>query len=144
MRVAHTAHRGRLGVVAGALTVAAAVALGSTAAQAAIEKAALCQDKKVKATGKNSLDLLKAFGKNGKRPNTVKLDTDISKAQSKITKLFTRAEFTRSGDSRECDTVGDVGAIESKVELFVQDVLDELTPSPSGAFVDAPSATLLE
>jgi len=94
-----------------------------TVAYAGVAPDATCKDKKLKEMGKNSLNLLKAFGKNGKTPNTTALNSDISKAQSKITKGFTKAE-----DAGGCDTVGDVGAIESKDEAFVQDVLDELTP----------------
>jgi hypothetical protein len=102
----------------------------------------ICKDKKLKATGKNTLDLLKAFGKNKKKKNVAKLTTDLSKAQSKMTKGFTRAEWTSQGDPRDCQTYNDVGPMENKVEQLVQDVIDELCPSPSGAFVDGTTGSL--
>jgi hypothetical protein len=116
--------------------------MGSTAAFAGTPPDALCKDKKFKATGKNALDLLKAFGKNKKKKNAAKLASDLSKAQSKVSKGFTKAEWTGKGDSRGCTTTNDVGAIENKVEAFVDDVITELCPSPSGAFVDGLNGSL--
>ena len=88
--------------------------------------AGLCRFKKGALTGLNALDLLKAFGQNAKTPNGTKLASDISKAQSKLTKRFTTAEFSTGGVPRFCDTFGDVGALEAKSEALVQDVLDEI------------------
>ena len=104
------------------------LALSATAASAGVAKNDLCAAKKEAEVGKNVLGLLKAFGKNNKVPNTAKLSDEISKAQSKITKGFTKAEFTRNGDDKGCavGSVGDVGAIEDKAEGLVQDVLDDL------------------
>ena len=111
-------------------------------AQAGINPGALCADKKLKAFGKYSLDLAKAFGKNVKKINATKLGADISKAESKLTKGFTKAEFTGAGGDRGCFTVGDDAAIESKAISTVEDVIDDLLPSPSKAFVDTGVASL--
>ncbi len=111
--------------------------LAGTAAMAGVAPDALCKDKKGKGTGKNADGLLKAFGKNCKVPNNTKLAFDISKAQSKITKAFTKAEGAGG-----CATTADVGAIENKVEAFVDDVLGEIGPSPSGAFIDGVASAL--
>lgn len=99
-----------------------------TAAHAGVLPDATCKDAKLKGMGSDSLNLLKAFGANIKVTNTTKLGTDISKAQSKMTKAFTKAEFAGSGASKGCDTIEDVDNIEPKVEAFVDDVLDELSP----------------
>jgi len=98
------------------------VTLGSSA-DAGVELGLLCKGKKAKATGKKAFDLLKAFGKNIKKPNSGKLDSDISKAQSMFTKGFAKAE-AKGG----CLTTGDSGTIETKVDVFVADVI---TPSAS-------------
>ena len=70
--------------------------------------------------------LILAFGKNLKTPNVGKLASDISKAQSKFTKGFTKAEFSGSGASKGCQTIEDADDIEAKVDAFVVDVLDDL------------------
>ena len=95
-----------------------------------------CKDSKLKGTGKKAYDLLKAFGKNIKKNPDTKLDDNISKAESKFTKAFTKAE-----DKEGCLTTADSGTIELKVDAFVMDVIDELA-SPSGAFIDASHSTL--
>jgi hypothetical protein len=58
--------------------------------------------------------LLKAYGKNIKKPNPAKLASDISKAQSKFTKGFVKAE-SKGG----CVTTGDAATIEAKTDAFV-------------------------
>jgi hypothetical protein len=83
----------------------------------------LCKEKKAKAAGKKAFDLLKAFGKNIKKENPTKLGSDISKAQSKFTKGFTKAEGKGS-----CPTSGDLDAIEAQVDALVEGVVAELTP----------------
>jgi hypothetical protein len=113
------------------LTVGALV-LGAALAQAGTDPADACKDSKAKATGKKAFNLLKAYGKNQKKPNAVKLGSDVSKAQSKFTKSFVKAE-SKGG----CVTVADSTAIEMKVDAFVVDVIEEVSPSPSGAFLDA-------
>ena len=118
----------------GRMMAAAAVMgllLGSTVAYAGISPEAKCSDKKFKFTGKNALDLFKAFGKNKKKMNVAKLTTDISKAQSKLTKGFTKAEYTGKGAAKGCDTSSDAGAIEAKVDDFVQDIISALDGCPS-------------
>jgi hypothetical protein len=110
-----------------ALGLGAFLAAG-TAVYAGVAQDAACKDKKLKAMGAKSLGILKAFGKNGKTPNTAALATDISKAQSKFTKGFTKAEFSGTGTSLNCDTIEDSDDIEVKVDAFAEDVLDELEP----------------
>jgi hypothetical protein len=102
-------------------------------ARAAVDPFDLCTEKKLKATGDNTIDLFKGFGKNLKSPNTTRLTGDLSKAQSKITKKYSSAEFTGSGDPKDCNTVGDVGAIETKVEEFVAQQLSMLESGPASA-----------
>jgi len=106
---------------------------------AGVDPAALCKEKKLKSTGKKAFDLLKSFGKNIKKPDAAKLASGISKADSKFTKGFVKAESKGA-----CLTSGDSGAIEGKVDAFTLDVLCELDPgcSPSGAFLDASYGTL--
>ncbi len=102
--------------------------LGGTASYAGVPPASTCKDKKGKATGIKTLGLLKAFGKNLKTPNLGKLATDLSKAQSKFTKAFTKAEFAGSGASKGCETIEDADDIEAKVDAFVADVLGDISP----------------
>jgi hypothetical protein len=102
--------------------------VASTAAYAGVDPGDNCKDKKLKEMGKKSLNLLKAFGKNAKKPNLAGLNKDVSKALSKFTKGFTKAEFKGNGSLQGCDTTGDVSAIQTKVDTYVEDVLDELTP----------------
>jgi hypothetical protein len=82
-----------------------------------------CKASKAKAAGKKAADLLKAFGKNVKKPNSLKLSAAISKAESKFTKAFTKAEG-KGG----CQTNGDSGSIEAEVDAFVEDVIDQVAP----------------
>jgi hypothetical protein len=122
------------------LIVAVAVGtlvLGGALAHAGTDPADACKDSKAKATGKKAFNLLKAYGKNHKKPNPVKLGSDVSKAQSKFTKSFVKAEG-KGG----CLTVTDSTAIEMKVDAFVVDVIEEVSPSPSGAFLDAMGGAL--
>ena len=111
--------------------------VSGSVATAATDPVAKCKDAKLKTTGKKAAALLKALGKNCKKPDTAKLGGAISKAQSKMTKGFVKAE-SKGG----CETTGDVGAIEAKVDAFAIDVIGELQPSPSGAFLDAPAGAL--
>jgi len=113
-------------------------ALSAAAAYAGVPADATCKDKKAKESGKYVLNVAKAFGANIKVTNTSKLSGDLSKARSKITKGFSKAE-----DPGGCATNGDADDIEAKVDAFVQDVTDELLfGSPSGAFVDGTSGSL--
>jgi hypothetical protein len=114
-----------LGAIAvGVFTLGAATAYAGAAADAT------CKDAKAKGTGKYVLGTAKAFGKNIKVTNTAKLSQDLSKAHSKMTKAFTKAEFAGSGASKNCDTIEDVDDIEAKGDALVADVLDELEGAP--------------
>jgi hypothetical protein len=105
-----------------------AVALGALlfagAAQEGVAADALCKQKKAKATGKKASDILKAFGKNVKKSNADKLAADVSKAESKFTKAFTKAE-----SSGTCATSGDSGAIEDKVNALAAQVIEDVGPT---------------
>jgi hypothetical protein len=79
-----------------------AIALGvfvcaGSPAQAAGDLAATCKEAKARTAGKKAFDLLKAFGKNGKKPDAAKLAGDVSKAQSKFTKGFGKAVRLHTG-----------------------------------------------
>lgn len=102
---------------------------------AAVDPANACKDSKLKGTGKKAYDLLKAYGKNIKKNPDIKLGDNVSKAESKFTKGFSKAE-SKGG----CVTTADSGSIEDKVDAFVMDVINEL--SPSGAFIDASYGSL--
>jgi hypothetical protein len=115
--------------LAGAIAVGV-FALGASAAYAGVAPNINCKDKKGKEAGKYTLAVAKAFGKNAKKPNTAGLTTDLSKARSKITKGFTKAEFKGSGATQGCDTTGDVVAIRDKGDALAEDNLDELAGAP--------------
>jgi hypothetical protein len=102
----------------------ASVWLTASAAFAGSDPAAACKSAKAKAAGKKAGSLLKAAGKNIKKPNPLKLGADVSKAQSKFSKSFTKAEG-KGG----CETTGDVGAIEAKVDAFVDDAIGDIAPA---------------
>jgi hypothetical protein len=82
-------------------------------ANAGVDAGALCKDKKGRASGTFHLNLMKAFGKHNKTPNFALLTSDISKAQSKLTKAFTKAEFNGMGVSNGCDTIEDAAALQA-------------------------------
>jgi hypothetical protein len=110
-----TPMRRKVLVVIGA-TIGLAALWASGTAYAGASGDAICGEKKAKATGKKAGDLLKALGKNLKKPNAARLAADVSKAQSKFTKAFAKAE-----GSDGCATQGDVGPIDAKVDAFVND-----------------------
>jgi cysteine-rich repeat protein len=87
-------------------------------AAAAVDAHAVCKEKKAKATGKKAAEVLKAFGKNAKKPNATKLAADISKAESKFTKAFTKQE-AKGG----CQRPGDGATIRAMVNAFVTDTV---------------------
>jgi len=91
-------------------------------AMAGTDPADACKDSKAKATGKKAADLLKAFGKNLKKNDPIKLTSAVSKAQSKLTKAFGKSE-SKGG----CLTMGDVGILEAKVDAFVTDTVAQFT-----------------
>jgi hypothetical protein len=122
--------------------VLVAIVLGTNlAVEAGVTPANLCKDSKAKDTGLYALSLTKTFGRNGKVPNLVRLACDLSKAQSKITKGFTKAEFSGSGVPRGCVTTGDVVAIQAKADSLAEDVLDEVGGVTSTTTTTTPSTT---
>jgi len=92
---------------------------------AAVDRANLCQETKAKTAGKKARDLLMAFGRNLKMPDPAKLAEDVSKADSKFMKKFTKAE-KRVG----CLTTGDADAMEAKVDAAVADLVEAITDRP--------------
>jgi len=127
-----------LGVLAIAL-----LALGGTAAYAGVAPSSLCKDKKAKATGAKALGILKAFGANQKTPNLGKLASDISKAQSKFSKGFTKAEFSGAGASKGCESIEDADDIEAKVDALVADVLSDLSATTTTTTTPTTTTTTL-
>jgi len=107
----------------------------ATVALAGSDPGASCKDAKAKAAGKKAASLLKAYGKNKKKPDSVKLAAGVSKAQSKLTKSFVKAE-SKGG----CLTTADVNQIEGKVDAFVLDAIRDICPpSVSGETFDVAS-----
>ena len=116
------------------LTLATMLAVTFAAPSAAsVDPSDLCKDKKGKEVGKYTLNLLKTFGKNGKVQNIAKLGDDVSKAQSKLVKGFTKAEFSSSGTPKGCLSTGDVADLEAGTQDFVDAVIDNLCdPAATG------------
>jgi hypothetical protein len=102
-------------------------------AWAAADPAALCASRKMKATGQEAVDLLRAHGKNTKVPDPARLARDISKARSRFAKRFANAEVSGSGESRGCLTEGDAAAIEEMVDAFVAQQLALIRSGPATA-----------
>jgi hypothetical protein len=102
-----------------AISLGFLMSAGPADVRAATDPADACTDAKAKAVGKKASALLKAFGKNIKKSNPLKLSMDVAKAQSKLTKAFVKAE-SKGG----CATIGDVGAMEAKVDALVADAID--------------------
>ncbi len=100
--------------------------LGAAAAYAGVPANATCKDAKAKGAGSYVLNIAKAYGANIKTVNLGKLASDLSKAHSKISKAFTKAEYAGSGAPKGCDTLDDVDDIEDKGDALVEDTLDEL------------------
>lgn len=121
-----------------ARSVLSAIVLGlflSTNAHAGTDPGASCKDAKAKASGKKASALLKAYGKNVKKADGTRLAASISKAESKFTKSFAKAEG-KGG----CLTSGDVTPMEITVDCFVLDAVRDLTPpSVIGEVFDVPS-----
>jgi hypothetical protein len=116
------------------MVICAASITGS--AHAGSDAAASCKDAKAKAAGKQAADLLKARGKDVKTPDPVKLALSISKAESKLTKAFAKAEG-KGG----CATLNDVDGIKSGVENFVHDVNATVNPQPDESAAGNGTAT---
>jgi hypothetical protein len=99
------------------------LALAASPGYAAPDPADACKEAKLKAAGKKAAALLKAIGKNTKSPNSVQLDQGVSKARSKFTKAFAKAEG-KGG----CQTTGDVGTVETQIDTDVAELLGILCP----------------
>ena len=96
----------------------AALLVTSVPAHGGTDPAATCKSTKAKAAGKNAADALQAFGRNTRKPDVPRLSATLSKAASRLTKDFQKAE-SKGG----CATTGDVGPIAAKVDSFVDDVV---------------------
>jgi len=117
------------------LTIAAGVFLGASSPLHAAVDGLKCREAKARGAGKEVFDFLKAHGKNGKKRNDVKLSSDISKAESKFAKSFSKAE-----SKGECVTSGDANDVEAHVTAFTLDAIDEICPPRvSGETFDIPS-----
>jgi hypothetical protein len=103
----------------------AAFVLGGMPVHAGVHPGDLCKEKKDKAAGKKAFDLLKAFGKNTKKPNDPKLAQDISKAQSRFTKGFQKADAVGP-----CPFFGDEALVEPVVDDSVADLISTIEYGP--------------
>jgi hypothetical protein len=119
--------RRRYAVGLGAVFCAALMAASQAPlAHAGVDAASACREAKAKAAGKQAGDMLKALAKDAKSPDPVKLQQSVSKAESKLTKAFVKAEG-KGG----CETIGDVDDVKGGVEGFIADV--SLTIAPESA-----------
>jgi hypothetical protein len=104
-------------------------------AHAGVDAATACAGAKGKAAGKQAADMLKAWGTYAKKPDPAKLVRSLSKAESKLTKAFTKAEG-KGG----CGTMDDVDDIKGGVDAFVADVnaliVGESASGPTTATTD--------
>jgi arylsulfatase A-like enzyme len=106
----------------------AMLAMPGADAHAGFDPALLCKERKAKAVGKYGVELLRAHGRNVKRANPARLCADASRARSKLTRAFTKAEFGSDGQPRGCDILGDVAAIEAMAAAFVADAVETIAP----------------
>ena len=72
------------------VAIIGALLLAASLATAGADAGATCTERKAKATGKKASDILRAFGRNERKPNGLKLGQDVLKARSKFTKAFTQ------------------------------------------------------
>jgi hypothetical protein len=117
------------------MLIVAVLVSGAVPGRAATDEGAKCKDAKAKAAGKNAAELLRAVGRNRKHPSPVRLDHDVSKAQSKLTKAFTKADGTGG-----CQTIDDAGDMRALIDAFVADVVAE-TDGPTTTTVPATTTT---
>jgi len=109
-------------------TPVATIALGmfvivaAAPAQADVPAEATCKEAKANATGRKVADILRAFGRNMKKPDLAKLVRDVSKAESKFTRCFSKAKATGG-----CLTSGGADRIEAKVNAFLEEVTAEVS-----------------
>ena len=92
---------------------------------------ARCKEAKARTAGKSAFDLLKAFGSDLKRPDAARLARDISKAESKLTRGFSKAE-----SRGRCDTVGDAATIGLRVSAFATRAAAEISACLGGPVTD--------
>lgn len=104
-----------------ALIVSFVLTSGPTSLAGA-DAAAVCKQKKAKAAGNKVGDLVKAFGLNCRKPNALRLASDVSKAQSKFTSRFAKAD-SKGG----CLTTGDAATVEAVVDAFVADAVAKVS-----------------
>jgi hypothetical protein len=108
------------------LAIAVAVFVGGAPAYAGVDPGNLCKESKDKAAGKKASDLLRAFGWNTKKSDPSRLSSDISKAQSRFTKGFSKADTLGL-----CPVPGDA----PHVELVVDDCTDRVITLIDGGTV---------
>ena len=82
-----------------------------------------CKEAKAKAAAKQAGEILRAYMKNEKRPDDLRLAADISKCDARFVTALSRAEATG-----QCPGVDDGEAIEAKVDAFVGGILGVISP----------------
>jgi hypothetical protein len=133
-----------LPILTPALFLAALAVLATPPAHAGISPASACKNKKLKASGKYHLNQLTAFGRNKKKRNTARLLEDLSRAQSRLAKGFTQAEWFKNGGARGCQTTGDVAVLRSALDSQVTETLALVClGSPSTTTLIPTTTTLL-
>jgi len=120
------------------LVVCLALVTGNGPVSAGVQPGAACVDAKAKAAGKEAQGLLKALGKNIAKNPDAKLPVSVSKAQSKFTSGFAKAE-AKGG----CLTQGDAGVIENKINALVTDVVADLRTCEEPALLYSPEGNRL-
>jgi hypothetical protein len=98
------------------------------------QRANRCQGAKARAVGRKAACLLKLRAKS-LATGTLLDPKNVARCRAKFDAVY--AELERG----ECVTNGDAGAIEAKVDAFVDDVIDELTPSSSPTTTTTVSTT---
>ena len=109
--------------MASRLVLASAVAaflLAGLPSQADVIESVLCKEKKTKAAGNKTLEIMKALGKTAKKPNTARLVQDLSKAESRFTKVMMKAQA-----SGICVSSADVPALEALIAASVMNIIGE-------------------
>jgi len=114
-----------------ALALVGVIVVVGYPARADIQDEARCKEAKARTAGKKALDLMKALGKNAKRPNAASLARGMSKAESEFTKGFSEAE-SKGG----CDTGGNATPIGTRVDAFVTNAAAEISACLGGPITD--------
>ena len=78
---------------------------------------AKCASKKMKGAGKHGASFLKAFSKDAKKPDPLKLSEEGVKTTAKVTKTFDSSEA-----KLDCETAGDVDSVTRRVDELVNEV----------------------